>query len=273
MYCEEEMPDTPERGAAETDTVEETPDDGEERLRALGVPEAVLKKRAQRQHAAPVRPDTGAAEKAEPSDAGTEDKTPEETEGETGAHRPTWAELMRDPEYNAEMQRVVRSRLRAARAAQTAAEEEKPGEETNAPEIGTDDHGEETQIRQHIASLFRQGEALKREFPQFDLRRELRNETFAHLTSPRVGLSVEDAFYTVHRRALQDAAMRSAAKSTAEKLSHAIQSGSRRPTEGGTSAAEAPVRSFDYAHASAEQREALKKRIRDAGVRGEKIYP
>ena len=42
---------------------------------------------------------------------------------------------------------------------------------------------------------------------------------------------------------------------------------------GGASAAAAPVRSFDYAHASAEQREALKKRIRDAGVRGEKIYP
>ena len=38
--------------------------------------------------------------------------------------------------------------------------------------------------------------------------------------------------------------------------------------------AQAPsVTTFDYAHASREQREALKRQIREAAARGEKIYP
>jgi hypothetical protein len=67
--------------------------------------------------------------------------------------------------------------------------------------------------------------------------------------------------------------MKVAAQKTAEKISNAIQAGSRRPDEAGTSSQAPSVSTFDYRNASREQREALKKRIRDAAARGEKLYP
>jgi hypothetical protein len=93
------------------------------------------------------------------------------------------------------------------------------------------------------------------------------------MTSPNVGISVEDAYYAVHRNEIQTASMQIAAQKTAEKLSNAIQSGSRRPDESGVSSQAPSVSTFDYRNASRDQREALKKRIRDAAARGEKLYP
>ena len=132
---------------------------------------------------------------------------------------------------------------------------------------------EQQKIQQHIMKLEEQGNALKAVFPQFDLRTELQNPAFARMTSPNVGISVEDAYYAVHRNEIQAASMQVAAQKTAENLSNAIQAGSRRPVENGTSAQAASVTKFDYRTASPEQREALKRRIREAAARGEKLYP
>ena len=128
---------------------------------------------------------------------------------------------------------------------------------------------EQQKFQQHIMKLEQQGEALKKVFPNFDLRTELQNPNFARMTSPNVGISVEDAYYAVHRNEIQTAAMQVTAQKTAQKISNAIQSGSRRPDENGTSGQAPSVTTFDYRNASREQREALKKRIRS----GEKIYP
>ena len=128
---------------------------------------------------------------------------------------------------------------------------------------------EQQKFQQHIMKLEQQAEAMKKVFPNFDLRTELRNPSFARMTSPNVGISVEDAYYAVHRNELQTAAMQVTAQKTAQKISNAIQAGSRRPNENGTSGQAPSVTTFDYRSMSPEQRKSLKDRIRS----GEKIYP
>ncbi len=128
---------------------------------------------------------------------------------------------------------------------------------------------EQQKFEQHIVKLEQQAEAMKKIFPNFDLRTELQNPAFARMTSPNVGISVEDAYYAVHRNELQTAAMQVTAQKTAQMISNSIASGSRRPDENGTSGQAPSVTTFDYRSMSPEQRKALKDRIRS----GEKIYP
>ena len=133
---------------------------------------------------------------------------------------------------------------------------------------------EQQRIQQHFAQLEQQGEALKKMFPKFDLRTELQNPAFARMTAPGTGLmSVEDAYRAVHRKEIEAAQSQVIAQKTAEKMSNAIQAGSRRPDENGTSGQSASVTTFDYSKASKAQREALKQQIRAAAARGEKLYP
>ena len=128
---------------------------------------------------------------------------------------------------------------------------------------------EQQKFEQHIMKLEQQGEAMKQVFPNFDLRKELQIPAFARMTSPNVGISVEDAYYAVHRKELQTAAMQVTAQKTAQMISNSIASGSRRPDENGTSGQAPSVTTFDYRSMSPERRKALKQRIRS----GEKIYP
>ena len=132
---------------------------------------------------------------------------------------------------------------------------------------------EQQKFQQHIQKLEQQGNELKKTFPTFDLRTELQNPAFARMTSPNVGISVEDAYYAVHRNEIQAAAMQVTAQKTAQKISNSIQAGQRRPDEAGTSGQAPSVTSFDYRNASPEQRAALKKRIMDEAAQGRKVYP
>lgn len=132
---------------------------------------------------------------------------------------------------------------------------------------------EDQKLRAHFDSLQQQGEAMKKVFPKFDLRTELQNPAFARMTSPNIGISVEDAYYAVHRNEIQTAAMKATAQQTAQKISNSIQAGSRRPDEAGANGQAPSVTTFDYSKATREQREAFKQRIRDAAARGEKVYP
>lgn len=132
---------------------------------------------------------------------------------------------------------------------------------------------QEQKIQQHIMKLEQQGEAMKKIFPNFDLRTELQNPAFVRMTSPNVGISVEDAYYAIHRNEIQTAAMQVTAQKTAQKISNSIQAGNRRPDESGTSSQAPSVTTFDYRKADKAQREALKQRIYAAAARGEKLYP
>ena len=132
---------------------------------------------------------------------------------------------------------------------------------------------QEQKYQEHFARLEQQGEALKRIFPNFDLRTELQNPAFARMTHPNVGISVEDAYHAVHRKEIEAAGMRASAQITAQKISNSIQAGSRRPNESGVSSQAPSVNTFDYSRASREQREAFKRDLRARMARGEKVYP
>ena len=132
---------------------------------------------------------------------------------------------------------------------------------------------EQQKFQQHIMKLEQQGEAMKQVFPNFDLRKELQNPVFARMTSPNVGISVQDAYYAVHRNEIQAAAMQVTAQKTAQKISNSIASGSRRPNENGTSGQAPSVTTFDYSKASPEQRNAFKQFIRSEAAQGRKVYP
>jgi hypothetical protein len=237
----------------------------------------------------------------------------------------SWEEIMADPEYNKQMQSVVQSRLKNAKAAEESLAKLAPAlellarrhglnaenmdyealakaindddafYEDKALEMGVTletakridqqerDHArqqreearnlEQQKLRNHFMKLEQQGEALKKVFPKFDLRTELQNPVFARMTSPNVGVSVEDAYHAVHRKEIMSAGMQVTAQQTAQKISNAIQAGSRRPDENGTSGQAASVTTFDYSKASKAQRDALKQQIRAAAARGEKLYP
>ena len=317
-------------GGGESASGENATAAAEQRLRELGVPEDRIRKRASKvasKMPATVAETKIAEQKEEATNvesAATEEKpTTEDTKD--APKRMSWDEIMKDPEYNKEMQAIIRSRLKSEKSAEEALGKMTPAIEVMARKYGLDPKNmdydalakaindddayyedkalemgvsvetakkvdqmereterqkameqrtiQEQKIQQHFVKLEQQSEAMKKVFPNFDLRTELKNPAFARMTSPNVGISVEDAYYAVHRNEIQTAAMQVTAQKTAEKISNAIQSGSRRPNESGTSSQAPSVSTFDYRNASRDQREALKKRIREAAARGEKLYP
>ena len=301
----------------------------DQRLLELGVPEEKLRKRAKRASAklpeGAVR--TAPKETAKPQEqVATANENPTEDKTETTAPaRMSWEEIMADPEYNKQMQTVVQSRLKNAKAAEESLAKLTPALELLARRHGLDaenmdydaiakaindddayyedlalekgvtletakridqqerEHArqqreearnlEQQRLQNHLMRLEQQGETLKKTFPNFDLRTELKNPVFARMTSPNVGVSVEDAYHAVHRKEIMAAGMQVTAQQTAQKISNAIQAGSRRPDENGTSGQSASVTTFDYSKASKQQREALKREIYAAKARGEKLYP
>ena len=299
----------------------------EQRLRELGVPEAKIRKSASKVASKMPTP-TQAVEQTEATNvesAATQEKPTTEDTKDAPTTRMSWDEIMKDPEYNKQMQAVVRSRLKSEKSAEEALGKMAPAIEVMARKYGLDANNmdydalakaindddayyedkalemgvsvetakkvdqmerdserqkveeqrnlQEQKIQQHFVKLEQQSEAMKKVFPNFDLRTELKNPAFARMTSPNIGISVEDAYYAIHRNEIQTAAMQVTAQKTAEKISNAIQSGSRRPDESGASSQAPSVSTFDYRNASMAQREALKRRIREAAARGEKLYP
>lgn len=308
-------------GAATGDT--SAADAGQQRLRELGVPQEVLNKRAKKSAKQPAAQKAQAAEPQTTKQAASATTT---EEPEATPAKASWDELMKDPDYNAQMQKVVQSRLKTAKAAEDNLSKLMPALELLARQhnidtanmdydalakaISDDDQYyedkalamgmsiedakkmdqeernaerqrreeaqtlEQQKINQHIDNLLKQGEELKKIFPNFDFFEECRNsKAFARMTAPNVGISVEDAYYAVHRNEIQTAAMQVTAQRAAQKISNSIQAGQRRPDENGTSGQAPSVTTFDYRNASKEQREALKRRILEAHAQGKKLYP
>lgn len=130
---------------------------------------------------------------------------------------------------------------------------------------------EQQTLLEHFGRLRSQAEAMAKEYPSFRLADAIGNETFVRLTSPEVGLSVEDAWWLVNRRELTEQAARRAAEETEQRLSNALQAGKNRPVENGTGGPPGTAR-FDYAAMSPRQREEFIEYARRASARGEKVY-
>ena len=91
----------------------------------------------------------------------------------------------------------------------------------------------EQRMQEHFNKLAQQAEQVKRIYGNFDLMTEMKNPAFARLTAPGVGFDVQTAYEMAHYKELRDSAVRQTAQQTAENMSKAIQSGSKRPTENG----------------------------------------
>ena len=297
-------------------------DAGQQRLKELGVPENKIRKNRAYKFGKPAaeavrkadsqeKPQQEAAAPAEQKDSQQEAQS---------KPRMSWDEIVKDPEYNQELQKLIKARLRESGAYKDAMEAldpaltllarqygidpEKKDYKALAQKITDDDHYYETKametgdsvetvkkleqqeaelnrfrrqeaqnletqkINRHFASLEQQGEALKAKFPGFDLRAELQNPVFARMTAPDSGLSVEDAYYAVHRAEIQSAQAKVIADQTAKQMANSIRANAARPDESGSSQGSSTV-SFDYSKASRAQREELKRRIRS----GERILP
>lgn len=297
-------------------------DAGQQRLKELGVPENKIRKNRAYKFG---KPAAEAVRKAEPQETPQqEDAAPaEQKDSQQEAQsnpRMSWDEIVKDPEYNQELQKLIKARLRESGTYKEAMEALSPALELLARQYGidpgtkdykalaqkiTDDNHyyenkaletgdsvetvkkleqQEMELNRfrrqeaqnleaqknirHIESLERQGEAMKAKFPGFDLRKELQNPVFARMTAPDSGLTVEDAYYAVHRAEIQSAQAKVVADQTAKQMANSIRSNAARPDESGSRQGSSTV-SFDYSKASRAQREELKRRIRS----GERILP
>lgn len=131
----------------------------------------------------------------------------------------------------------------------------------------------EARIEELFRSMEEQSQAMKTMHPDFDLKEALKDPVFSKLVGPLVGLTVEQAWCALNMQKYRDAAMTAAARVTARSITNSIRAGKERPQESGADARTAPLAPADYRQATKEQREALKKRIREAAARGEKLYP
>ena len=107
--------------------------------------------------------------------------------------------------------------------------------------------------------------------PTADTAPEAPDDRYARLSE--AGLTEEEAYFLAHREELLAEAARTAEAAALEKLTNAILSGSRRPEEAGLRDRATAPAAIDYRRASKESREELKRRIRAAAARGEKIFP
>lgn len=121
----------------------------------------------------------------------------------------------------------------------------------------------------HFSKLAAQAEELKKTFPDFDLRREMENETFRRLTMPGSGVSVEDAYYTIHRKELGPQIMAFGMNRAREQMGQTLQAQHARPAEGamrsqGQVAADMKV---DFSKLSRKERDEYR-RLVHAGKKG-----
>ena len=217
----------------------------------------------------------------DPAGAPTED--PKTDAPQSGEKRPSWEEILADPEYRKQYDeavgRTVQRRLRSRAEAEQRlsalgpvldALRERYGErdETALAELirrGECLYGPE-EIRLHLDGLLEQAEQLHSRAPDFDLLRALEDPAFLRLTAPHSGVSPEDAWYALHRAEISEAA----ARKSLQALSRSLRTQAARPREnhggGGGAAVNRDPRSM-----SRQEREELKKRILEAKAQGRKL--
>ena len=284
------------------------PDAGERILTGLGVPADKISKRSRARVSAMHRDDGAAAEAAQTQDDaanGTDD-------GQEMPKRLTWDEIMADPEYNEQAQKMMQKRLAKSKKAEQALKDLTPALELMARKYGidaediskldvqalnkavtedkayyeerADELGIPVEEAMRIDQLERRNKLLERQneqtleqrrlqetYPGFDLQTELENPVFARLTAPGSLISVEDAYFAVHRKEIQTAAMQVAAQKTAQQISNSIQAGQRRPAENGSASQAASISAPTTM--SRARRDEIKRRMHIAAANGEKLYP
>ncbi len=192
-------------------------------------------------------------------DAGRDRRAPDAAE-----RRAAFQALISGPyrrEFEEALSRSVRYELRRMqerRAQETDINERMKGEQAK--------NQRKAMLRQHYARLARQGEELKRTFPDFDLTREMQNPAFLRMTAPGTGVSVKDAFYAVHGEDIQRESMQYAAVQAGRRIAASVQAGASRPVENGAQAAAPVAIGIDIRSMNKKQREEYRRRIHSGEI-------
>lgn len=126
----------------------------------------------------------------------------------------------------------------------------------------------ETKAAAYVQGLLQQGEELKMRYPNFDLHEEMQNEKFREFVTGPADMSLEDAYWVIHRQELLNQTAGAVSQRTKSDVSRSIQSGLLRPTESASrTGGQTPQVSLDPRSLTSDQIRELKDRAR----RGEKI--
>ena len=119
----------------------------EARLRELGVPKDKLKRRAYKAPTKAAQTAQTVPEESAEQVAAAQEVVEETKETEQPAERMSWDDIMKDPEYNKEMNAVIRARLKTARAAEEKLEQLGPALEIIARKYGLDAENPDIALR------------------------------------------------------------------------------------------------------------------------------
>ena len=119
-------------------------------------------------------------------------------------------------------------------------------------------------FRNHFGKLVQQAEELKQRFPGFDLQEELKNQKFFQLTSPDVGVSVEDAFFAVHHKELAPQMMAYGMDRARQQMGQTLQARGNRPVEGAmkSTGGQAAALRMDPRNMTKAERAEIKRQVR-----------
>lgn len=122
---------------------------------------------------------------------------------------------------------------------------------------------EQERLRQHVEGLRQQEAEMKRDFPDFDLMREVQgNPAFARMTAPGGGLTVRQAYMAVHGDELMQRQAQAVQRQAVKDMSRAIQAGSVRPQENGMAQSGGGQQRIDPRHMTRAEREEIRRRVR-----------
>lgn len=123
----------------------------------------------------------------------------------------------------------------------------------------------------HVRNLVQQSEALKSEFPNFNIENEIANPQFKKLVDPPelggAGLSVRNAFFALHNGDIMKATMNNAVNQAAINTANAVQTNKARPSENGLSSAQTVTVKENPANYKLEDFQRIRDEFRRTGVR------
>lgn len=123
----------------------------------------------------------------------------------------------------------------------------------------------------HVRNLVEQSEALKSEFPNFNIENEIANPQFKKLVDPPelggAGLSVRNAFFALHNSDIMKATMNNAVNQAAINTANAVQTNKNRPSENGLSSAQTVTVKENPANYKLEDFQRIRDEFRRTGVR------
>lgn len=119
--------------------------------------------------------------------------------------------------------------------------------------------------RRRLMEIIEEAEEASGVYPGFDLDREFENPMFRRLVAS--GVPVISAYELIHRDEVNSLLIEKAVRQAEKRISGAIQSGAKRPSENGSNPQSSSVTEFDPRKLSKEERKNIRERVK----RGESV--